>query len=298
MIRLDDTNGGAVVAAINNERRRLGAAATGMVLTLLVVADEEYQADATTAAESAARSHPMRIVTLIPRPHGSETRLDAEITVGGDGGPGEVAVLRLRGDLAQHANSVAVPLLLPDTPVVAYWPSQAPQRPADDPIGRHAQRRITDAATADDPLGALRDRRAGYVPGDTDLAWARITPWRSLLAAVFDQEVPTVTGGAVTGSADNPSAHLLAAWLRTCLGVPVEVRTDAGPGLTCVRLTTDGGDIAISRPDGRTATLSQPGFPDSTVALPRRPLSTLVSEELRRLDPDETYGAVLRTLAE
>jgi hypothetical protein len=29
--------------------------------------------------------------------------------VGGDDGPGEVAVLRLRGELAGHANSVAIP---------------------------------------------------------------------------------------------------------------------------------------------------------------------------------------------
>lgn len=297
MIRLDDTSAGEVAAAINTERRRLGAAATGMVLTLLILADEEYQADATSAAESAARTHPMRIVTLIPRPHGGQTRLDAEITVGGDGGPGEVAILRLRGELAQHANSVAVPLLLPDTPVVAYWPSQAPDHPAHDPLGRHAQRRITDASTASDPMAALLARQRDYVPGDTDLTWARLTPWRSLLASVFDQRVPTVVRGEVTAEDGNPSAHLMAAWLRHSLGIPVEVTVDAGPGITAVRLETDEGAIAITRPDGRTGTLARPGMPDSTVALPRRPLNWLLAEELRRLDPDDTYGEILRTLA-
>ena len=119
MIRLEDTSGGAVSAAIAAERHRMGSPATGMVLTLLILSDEEAQADATAAAVGAARQHPMRIVTLIPRPGKHETRLDAEISVGGDDGPGEVAVLRLRGLLAEHANSVAVPLLLSDTPVVA-----------------------------------------------------------------------------------------------------------------------------------------------------------------------------------
>jgi len=36
--------------------------------------------------------------------------------------------------------------------------------------------------------------------------------------------------------------------------------------------------------------------PDSTIALPRRGLPDLLSEELRRLDPDEVYGDVLRSL--
>ena len=296
MIRLENTSAGDVAAAINTERRRMGAAATGMVLTLLVLADEESQADATSAAESAARQHPMRIVTLIPRPSSRETRLDAEITVGGDGGPGEVAILRLRGALADHCNSVAVPLLLPDTPVVAYWPTDAPERPADDPIGHHAQRRITDAASSTDPLAALQVLRAGYVPGDTDLTWARVTPWRAVLASVFDQQVPTVLRGRVTGEQDNASVHLLAAWLRQALHVDVEVVTDAGPGITAVTLDTHDGPVTVSRPDGRSATLARPGAPDSTIALPRRSLAALLGEELRRLDPDPTYEVVLKAL--
>lgn len=296
MIRLEDTNAGDVAAAINAERRRMGAAATGMVLTLLVLADEETQADATSAAEAAARQHPMRIVTLIPRPSSRETRLDAEITVGGDGGPGEVAILRLRGALAEHCNSVAVPLLLPDTPVVAYWPTEGPHRPADDPIGHHAQRRITDASAAADPLSALRVLRSGYVPGDTDLTWARVTPWRAVLASVFDQHVPVVRRGRVTGERDNASVHLLAAWLRHSLAIDVQVDAGDGPGITEVTLDTHDGPISVRRPDGQTATLMRPGAPDSTIALPRRSLAALLGEELRRLDPDQTYASVLGAL--
>jgi glucose-6-phosphate dehydrogenase assembly protein OpcA len=297
MIRLEDTSGGAVAAAIAAERHRMGSAATGMVLSLLILTDEEYQADATAAAVAAARQHPMRIVTIIPRPSRHEPRLDAEIAVGGDDGPGEVAVLRLRGRLAEHANSVAIPLLLTDTPVVAYWPEGGPDIPEDDPIGRHAQRRITDASTADDVLRELERRRDGYRPGDTDLSWTRLTPWRAVLAAIFDQPTPRVTAATVSAEESNPSALLLSTWLRRCLRVPVEQHVSDGPGITEVCLTTAEGDIRVSRTDGITAVLARPGVPDSRVALPRRDLAELLAEELRRLDPDEVYGEVLAKVA-
>lgn len=293
MIRLEDTSGGEVAAAIAAERHRMGSPATGMVLTLLILADEEAQADATAAAVGAARQHPMRIVTLIPRPGKHETRLDADISVGGDDGPGEVAVLRLRGLLAEHANSVAVPLLLSDTPVVAYWPESPPAVPADDPIGRHAQRRITDCASGEDVLLELRARKDGYRPGDTDLSWTRLTPWRSALASILDQPSGKVTRAAVAAEEGNPSAILLALWLARCLKVEVEQTVSAGPGITEVRLDTGEGVISINRSDGVTALLARPGSPDSRISLPRRDLAELLSEELRRLDPDEVYGDII-----
>jgi hypothetical protein len=47
------------------------------------------------------------------------------------------------------------------------------------------------------------------------------------------------------------------------------------------------------RPDGRIATLNQPGQPERRVALPRRKLAECLAEELRRLDADEVYAAAL-----
>jgi glucose-6-phosphate dehydrogenase assembly protein OpcA len=216
--------------------------------------------------------------------------------VGGDDGPGEVAIVRLRGDRSGHANSVVIPLLLPDTPVVSWWPTDPPPVPADDPIGSHCQRRITDLATSPDPLAALRVRQAGYVPGDSDLAWTRLTSWRSALASLLDNGLTRVTSASVEAEADNPSAILLAGWLRWALDVQVDLTPVAGPGITQVQLDTPQGLITLARPDGAVATLSRPGVPDSTIALPRRGLPDLLSEELRRLDPDEVYGDVLRSL--
>ncbi|MEZ5116824.1 MAG: glucose-6-phosphate dehydrogenase assembly protein OpcA [Candidatus Nanopelagicales bacterium] len=296
MIRLDDTTGNAVAAAIASERHRMGSPTTGMVLTLLILADESTQADATRAAMVAAREHPMRILTVIPRPGREPHRLDAEVAVGGEDGPGEVAVLRLRGDLAEHAGSVCIPLLLSDTPVVAWWPTDPPPVPADDPIGVHAQRRITDAAFAGDPRQALAARRDGYQPGDTDLAWTRLTPWRTVLAAMFDQPTEPVTGGSILAESGNASALLMASWLQDRLGVPIDLVDDDGPGLTSVTLTTADGDLVVDRADGRVAVLRRPGQPDSHVALPRRELHELIAEELRRLDPDDVYAEALDSL--
>ncbi len=297
MIRLEDTSGGAVAAAISAERHRQGSPTTGMVLTMIIITNEEYQADATSGAVFAARQHPMRIVSVIPRPGRGPNSLDAEIAVGGDDGPGEVAVLRLRGELAKHASSVVIPLLLPDTPVVAFWPSDAPPIPLEDTIGRHAQRRITDCATCADPLEGLRERGRGYQPGDTDLAWSRLTPWRSILATAFDQAMGSVTGGTITAEDNNPSAALLATWLQGSFNAPVDVEWTSTVGIESVKIVTDTGEITISRPDGITATLSRSGVPDALISLPRRDLTTLLSEDLRRLDPDDVYGWVIRAYA-
>lgn len=276
----------------------MGSPATGMVLTMLILSDEEYASDATEASVLSARQHPMRILTLIPRPGRGADQIDAQVMVGGDDGPGEVAIVRLRGNRAAHANSVAIPLLLPDTPVVAWWPTNPPPVPADDPIGRHCQRRITDMASAPDPRTAMAERRAGYIPGDTDLAWTRLTPWRSALAALLDDGTYAPVSGVVEAERDNPSAVLLAAWLRWALQIPVELHESEGPGITRAALTDPRGEIGLDRPDGSVATLIRPGFPDSTIALPRRGLPELLSEELRRLTPDEVYGMVLASTAD
>lgn len=296
MIRLENTSGHEIAGAIAKERHRMGSPTTGMVLTLLILTDEALQADSTAAAVTSAREHPMRILTLVPRPGGDADRIDADISVGGDDGPGEVAVMRLRGDRSAHANSVAIPLLLPDTPVVAWWPGQAPRNLAEDPIGAHAGRRITDVSTLEDPLSQLLTRREFYQPGDTDLSWTRLTGWRSTLAAVLDRPVGTVTSVSVAAARGNPSAALLASWLTWALRVPARLESESGPGITGVTLATDHGEIRVLRPDGNLAVLQIPGLPDSPVALPRRSLPDLIAEELRRLNPDEVYAQSLATV--
>ncbi len=295
-IDLTDTTAAAVRTALMRSSQQLGGLTTGVVLNLVIVTDEARQHDALRAASQAGREHPCRVLGVIARDGRSESRLDAEITVG-ENAPGQTAVLRLHGELAEHADSVVMPLLVPDTPVVSWWPGPAPGAPGADPLGVLAQRRITDAAASPQPLRALRDLAAGYRPGDTDLSWARTTPWRSLLAAALDRPRGPVRAATVTAEPGNPSAELMAAWLEGRLRVPVRRDASGGPGLTCVAFHARDGDISISRPDGRNATLSTPGEPDRHVALHRRETADLLAEELRRLDPDEVYGEALAAAA-
>jgi len=223
------------------------------------------------------------------------SRLDAQIRVGGDAGASEVVVLRLYGALAGHGDSVLVPLLLPDSPVVVWWPKEAPLNVAESAIGQMAQRRITDAAAASSPQAEIRRRADNYQPGDTDLAWSRITLWRGLLAAALDQPpYEPVLKATVTGASDSPSADLMAGWLAQALQCPVtRTRTRAGTGMTSVRLTRPSGNTDLLRPDGAVATLSPPGQPSRRISLGRRALAECLADELHRLDPDEVYAQTL-----
>lgn len=298
-IDLTDTTASKINKALVQGRRAIGTPAVGMVLTLVIVTDEENAYDALKAANDASREHPSRTLVVIKRVSRSprdrtQSRLDAEVRVGADAGTGETVVLRLYGEVSDHAQSVALPLLLPDAPVVVWWPVNAPIDPANDPLGALAQRRVTDTYASEQPVRELSSRADTYTPGDTDLSWTRITPWRSMLAAALDQVVCEVKAVEVEGEEFNPSCELLAMWLADRLDVPVKRSLSSGPGLTAVRMDTDCGPIKLDRADGSLATLSIEGQPDRAVALKRRETSELIAEELRRLDPDDTYASALR----
>jgi glucose-6-phosphate dehydrogenase assembly protein OpcA len=294
IVTLPDTSASKIETALTDMRHTGGAVALGRVLTLVIDMVGDEREDAIAAANEASHEHPCRVIALLRGAQRGEPRVDAEIRVGGDAGASEVIVLRLSGKLAQHADAMVLPLLLPDAPVVVWWPDDTPETPVDDPVGQMAQRRITDAAAQTQPVGALDQRRRGYADGDTDLAWTRLTHWRGLLAAALDQPpYEKVTAVRVAGEAASPSTELLAAWLAEYLRCPVTRESNEGPGIVAVTLERRSGNIEMVRPDGRVATLTQPGQPERRVALPRRGLSECLAEELRRLDADEVYRAAL-----
>lgn len=294
MTTLWDTTGTQVVKALAAERRHAGSVSSGLALTLVSVVEEGLLAEAEQAATAAAAQHPCRLLVVVRhRVDAPEPRLDAEVSVGGRLGPGEVVILRMYGRLALHAESVVLPLLAADAPVVTWWFGPPPERIATDPLGVIADRRITDSRAAADPLAALRTRAEDYAPGDTDLAWTRTTLWRGLCASAFDSLSGEVTSVRVKGEATNPSRALLAGWLGSRLGSEVALEDTPGPGVTGVDLAVGGTTVTLSRTDGRTAVVSRPGQPDRSLPLPRRELSDLLTEDLRRLDADDTYGEAL-----
>ncbi|MET3803554.1 glucose-6-phosphate dehydrogenase assembly protein OpcA [Nakamurella sp. UYEF19] len=296
IIDLPSTTSSTINKKMVEMREKGGANAQGRVLTLVIVTDEDSSEDPIAAANGASFEHPCRVIVVAKGSKRGAARLDAQIRVGGDAGASEVIVLRLYGPLADHGAAVVIPLLLADAPVVVWWPGESPEVPALDPIGALAQRRITDSAAVKRPIAALTNRRTSYQPGDTDLAWTRLTNWRGLLAAALDQPPhEKITEATVAGASDSASADLLAGWLALQLRCPVRrIKVDrAGSGLRAVTMVRRSGEVSLIRPEGVTATLSVTNQAPRQLTLPRRILRDCIAEELRRLDADDVYADVL-----
>jgi len=303
IVDLPDSTISRVQKTLVKIREEGGAVALGRVLTLIIstrLGDEE---EAIEAANDASREHPMRVIVVSTSTDLDldevDGRLDAQIRVGGDAGASEVILLRAYGETASDEEGLVTGLLLPDAPVVAWWPKTAPAIVSESPLGRIAQRRITDAASQSNPRQSIIDLARSYAPGDTDFAWTRLTLWRAQLAAVLDQPpYESVTEVGVSGAPDSPSTLLLAAWLRLQLQVPVDgeltTRATGSSGIHGVQLVRASGAIVLERSLDDVATLTQPGQPTHDLALPRRSLRDCLAEELRRLDPDDLFGNVVR----
>lgn len=288
------------------------------VLTLIVPTDEAGLGEALAAAHGASRDHPCRVIAVVrdtdhqadaghagahtqadPRGH-----LDAEIRVGHDAGAGETLVLRPHGEAAGHADTLVVPFLLPDVPVVTWWPTRLPAVPSEDPLGALASYRITNTPAAPDSSPALERLVPVSVSGDIDLAWTRITLWRALVASVLGGPARqgAITSIEVAGEPGNASMVLMVAWLRLRLtgplGIAVSSREEEGAlGIGTITAHTDEGDLAITRFDAERVTIRRPGRegPQVVTMARREPIHTL-NEELRRLAPDLVYGEVLGSL--
>ena len=303
IVDLPNTTSSKISKTLVKIREEGGAVALGRVLTLVISTRLGEEEEAIEAANDASREHPMRVIVVSTdegKTHvAGAARVDAQIRVGGDAGASEVVVIRAYGDAALDQESLVTGLLLPDAPVVAWWPGTAPEVVSESAIGRIAQRRITDAAAASNPHDAITVIAGSYQPGDTDFAWTRLTLWRAQLAAVLDQPpYQPVTAVEVHGAADSPSTVLLAAWLQLQLEIEVTLtvtsKSHGNSGIQGVTLTRESGEIKLERTMANVGTLVQPNQPTHDISLPRRSLRDCLAEELRRLDPDELFGDVVR----
>lgn len=297
---LPNTTVSKVSKALVQLREEGGVVALGRVLTLIIQTKFSGIEAAVKAANESSREHPCRIIVLAEddSKKKSVSKLDAQIRVGGDAGASEVIVLRAHGEAADHPAGLVTGLLLPDAPVVAWWPGEAPEVVSASPIGKIATRRITDAASQKDPQAFLKQLSKSYAPGDSDFSWTRLTLWRAQLAAILDQPpFDPILAAEVTGASDSPSTDLLAAWLEMKLKIEVSrVRTARGKavvGIRGVKLVRKSGDIEIVRRVEDVATLIQPTQPTREISLPRRSLRDCLSEDLRRLDADDLFGKVI-----
>ena len=163
IVDLPNTTTNDISKKITGLREDGGSITLSRVLTLVIsLHSDDLLEDSIEAANFASREHPCRVIVVVQGDrNAAEPRLDAQLRVGGDAGAGEVVALHLHGELADHASSVVLPFLLPDTPVVAWWPALAPKVPSQDPLGKLAIRRITDATNGADPMACIKSRLEG-----------------------------------------------------------------------------------------------------------------------------------------
>ncbi|MET0767743.1 MAG: glucose-6-phosphate dehydrogenase assembly protein OpcA [Aeromicrobium sp.] len=296
-ITLEKTNSSRIARALVKARVAAGSPAMDMVLTLLVVTDDDNVGAALKTATILSREHPSRIIGVILGDGRGAAKLDAKVRVG-ENSSGESILLRIGGELTQHAESVVLPLLLPDSPVVVWWPGKAPAIPSEDAIGKLARRRLTDAEATSSPVPSLKAVARSYAPGDTDLSWTRLTPWRALLAAALDQSPGEVTGGTVVAGPGNPAAVLLVAWLESRLKISITTKRSETDQIASVVLNTANGDVRIERVSPTSSQFSVPGSAPREVPLGARTLAELLAEDLRRLDADDVYEATIRHMLE
>ena len=235
------------------------------VLTLLVVVDEARRRRRHRRRQRRpAAQHPCRIIVVVAGNKRGAARLDAQIRLGGDAGASEVVVLRLYGQLADHGRAVVTPLLLADSPIVAWWPADGPTSPSQDPIGRdgpapgHRRRAVQPGAAhgAAPPRRGLRRRR--HRPRlVADHAVARPARRRARPAALR-------AGHRAPPSSRPPTPPRAtcspAGWPCGCAARSRIARARNRSGIISVRLERASGTVDLVRPlDGNTATLSQPG---------------------------------------
>ncbi|WP_297907251.1 glucose-6-phosphate dehydrogenase assembly protein OpcA [uncultured Actinomyces sp.] len=300
IITLKNTTSAEVASRIVELRDERGSAALSRVLTLLICVPDMIDVDkAIEVSDAVSREHPCRVIVIV-EPESSEgaALLNAQIRVGDAAGLSDIIILEPRGEAASNIDSLVMPLLQSDTPVVTYWPVTPPENPGAHPLGRLAVKRITDSRATECPMETLSALSRVYTPGDIDLAWAGVTLWRALLAAVAEDFDRLPTSIRVAGNATHPSPFLVAAWLHHQLGVPVDriVDREAHTITDITFFFDDDTTVSLSRSaTSSVARLSRPGLEDRSVNLARRSVQDSLMEDLRRLDPDVYYGELLTT---
>src|ERR671916_2514312 len=125
MIELQHTNSAEIAAEFVRARKRAGSPAMGMVMTVVIVVDEDDADTAMDMAKQASLEHPARVLGVIVGAARGPAQIDAQVGMG-SGWTGETALIRLRGEVVKHPESVVLPLLLPDSPVAIWWPNTPP----------------------------------------------------------------------------------------------------------------------------------------------------------------------------
>lgn len=210
---------------------------------IISIRDEEQLPDVTETITKLTWSYPCRAIVLVCKPEEAETSTEAFISAHCQLPTGtgkkvccEQITIIGKGEAANGLWSMVLPLIVPDLPVILWWPG--------DPCVEEALfERLLDTADR-----VIVDSRAFVKPGVTfahlatlsrgeysatafaDLSWSRLTAWRSLIAQFFDQtryRIYLENIDAIEIQYEAPDdykypnfseALLLVGWLSTLLG--------------------------------------------------------------------------------
>jgi hypothetical protein len=253
------------------------------VMTHLAWIPEQWAEQARAALAGMGERHPSRSILLFPEPDAGASRIDAKVALECFAVPevdrlvcSEVVELELLGRRAKAPASVVEPLLISDLPVFLRWRGEPPwgSQELEQLIGI-TDRLIVDSTEWDELPYPYRHLVGLFEQSAvSDIAWARTSRWRSLLASLWPG-IADVSTIRVTGTA--AQAWLLCGWLRSRLG-----RDD-------IALEHDPAD----RLDGIALDGKPAPFPPGDPPLP----SDVLSEELDRFGRDPVYEAAVRAVA-
>jgi glucose-6-phosphate dehydrogenase assembly protein OpcA len=253
--------------AENADGEKQQAVTRTCVLNLIVVTGGGRAAEhATEIVARLTGRHPNRAFVISAAPNARKDVLDAWVQthcqIPSPGRPqvcGEQITIEARGAAVDRVAGTLLPLLVPDVPVMLWWPRG---EPAGDPrflkFADSVDRVIVDSATFAAPeaglarMAALLDHDGGPSGAGTtisDLSWSRLTPWRELAAQFFDApalvpHLAEITGVTVDyaaragAAADRSQALLLVGWLAARLGWHTAGRPSEQPDRTALRLTS------------------------------------------------------------
>lgn len=244
-----------------------GAMLRARVLNLMVyLTSEEVLRAVDEMLMDVAVMHPCRAIVMLADSSGEDKDIEMQVSsrcrierAGGRHLCCEQVTMRAGGRFTVELPSACVPLLVTDLPVFLWW--RAPLGFDDQTfrsLMRAADRVIVDTAECLHPYEELR-ALAGFLGRGrraqmalSDLNWARLTAWRTLLASFYDapehasslERLSRVRIEYVAGKNSPatvaPKALILAGWLASRLGWHVS------------EAAADGAQTALLEKDGRT----------------------------------------------
>lgn len=269
-------------------------------LTLIAYgANAELARRVRTAVPAVFSDHPCRAILI--EADGAPDELSAWVTTvcqraaeGAEQVCCEQITFTVGETMRRRLPGTVLPLVVSDLPVFVWWPG--PFHAASNvrtQLFAHADRWLTDSRDFAAPLHDLSILHA-MIKSDpstavTDLEWARLTPWRSMLARVFDQTatrpaLDQITSLALRSKTVRSSALLSIGWLASRLRWQVASHPTDGDATT-YHFTASHGEVFVSLQADETAADGLPSLvlgwanqPDLTITLDRSPNSpTLVS---------------------